>query len=61
MTALGGLIVYSIVNIFLDDAETWLTQQVGGAIFIALCGVLLGWAAGIYWQRSVQNRSKRKS
>ncbi len=59
LAAVGGLAVYSLASLFLEGGDSWLTQRLGGAIFLALCGVLLGWASGIYWQRRGQNNSKR--
>lgn len=58
LAAVGGLIVYTGVNLFLEDGKSWLSQGMGGAIFLALCGVLTGWALGLYWQRRVQNAGK---
>lgn len=54
LAAAGGLAVYSIVMIFVDETGNWFTQNLGGTIFLALCGVVLGWAFGIYWQRRTQ-------
>ncbi|GAP14233.1 beta-glucosidase-related glycosidase [Longilinea arvoryzae] len=58
LAAIGGLAIYSIVEIFLEDRSSWLAKGPGGGIFLALCGILLGWALGIYWQRRIQNSGK---
>ncbi len=57
LSAIGGLVVYS--GFMVDDSSSWLVNAPGGGLFLALCGVLLGWALGIYWQRRIQNSGKR--
>lgn len=59
LAVIGGLGVHSLFDLLLGDNVSWLTQELGGAIFLALCGVLMGWAFGIYWQRRVQSNGKR--
>lgn len=61
LAAVGGLLVFSIVNIFVAEKTSWITQKLGGGLFVALCGILLGWAVGIYWQRRIQNSGKRST
>ncbi|MEM5775616.1 MAG: hypothetical protein AAGU05_11505, partial [Anaerolineaceae bacterium] len=58
LSAAGGLAVYSLGIIILDTEGSWFTQNIAGTIFLALCGVLLGWAAGIFWQRRMKNASR---
>jgi len=59
LSASGGLLAYSLVQLIWASSQTWLTETLGGTIALVLVGAAIGLALGFYWQQKALVSGKR--